>query len=600
MPYIKGNPSINAKSLIIFGSVFIFNCVFNCWKKYLRIQIVGQGEESLLSYRSTSSKPRFGKDDTLIKYTLIPSIPLSIIAILSINPSIWVLSEIHHFYIELFAVLLAAILSFYYLARAQTLNDKFSLFIGIGFLVNALIDLLHVVISYTYMNEYLFLKYFIPQTWFAGRIFLGAMFAIAIAGYPILSRNSFTMNKKKNNASSLANQKQDYPSSSTSQRHNAGEEVQNKLPKTLSAALVILTIASAILAIGSLYIVFPGSVIDNFPVHRPYEIPGLALFLVALIYFYKNQLYKKRDVFYKGLLGSLVIDIFGQIIMSYSTTSFDTAHNVAHVLKDAAYFVNIIGLALSSIQYNAELKEANRNLIEREEMIRYQYDKLKESDKMKDEFVNIAAHELRTPIQPILGLSEIIRPKVNAEERGYVDVIIRNAKRLQRLTEEILDVTKIESQSLKLKKDKFNLNDVIVNCINDLTMNREFNNNVKEKKQKIRYEPNDILLNADRGRVSQVISNLLSNAAKFTPVGTISIVSHLSRNPDLKNNEAIISVNDNGQGIDPDILPKLFSKFATKSFSGTGLGLFISKSIVEAHEGRIWAQNNADGQGADF
>ena len=245
------------------------------------------------------------------------------------------------------------------------------------------------------MNEYLFLKYFIPQTWFAGRIFLGAMFAIAIAGYPILSRNSFTMNKKKNNASSLANQKQDYPSSSTSQRHNAGEEVQNKLPKTLSAALVILTIASAILAIGSLYIVFPGSVIDNFPVHRPYEIPGLALFLVALIYFYKNQLYKKRDVFYKGLLGSLVIDIFGQIIMSYSTTSFDTAHNVAHVLKDAAYFVNIIGLALSSIQYNAELKEANRNLIEREEMIRYQYDKLKESDKMKDEFVNIAAHRAK-------------------------------------------------------------------------------------------------------------------------------------------------------------------------------------------------------------
>jgi signal transduction histidine kinase len=566
----------------------------------LRIQIIGQGEESLLSYRSTSSKPRFGKDDTLIKYTLIPSIPLSIIAILSINPSIWVLSEIHHFYIELFAVLLAAILSFYYLARAQTLNDNFSLFIGIGFLVNALIDLLHVVISYTYMNEYLFLKYFIPQTWFAGRIFLGAMFAIAIAGYPILSRNSFTMNRKKNNASSLANQKQDDPSSSTSQRNNAGEEGQNKLPKTLLAALVILTIATAVLAIGSLFIVFPGSVIDDFPIHRPYEIPGLALFLVALIYFYKNQLYKKSDVFYKGLLGSLVIDIFGQIIMSYSGTSFDTAHNVAHVLKDAAYFVNIIGLALSSIQYNAELKEANRNLIEREEMIRDQYDKLRQSDKMKDEFVNIAAHELRTPIQPILGLSEIIRPKVNAEERGYVDVIIRNAKRLQRLTEEILDVTKIESQSLKLKKDKFNLNDVIVNCINDLTMNREFNNNVKEKKQKIRYEPNDILLNADRGRVSQVISNLLSNAAKFTPVGTISIVSHLSRNPGLKNNEAIISVNDNGQGIDPDILPKLFSKFATKSFSGTGLGLFISKSIVEAHEGRIWAQNNADGQGATF
>ena len=337
-------------------------------------------ERILLSYKSTSSNSRFGKYDTLIKYTLVPSIPLSIIAILSINPTAWVLSEIHHFYIELFAVLLAAILSFYYLARAQTLNDKFSLFIGIGFLVNALIDLLHVVISYTYMNEYLFLKYFIPQTWFAGRIFLGAMFTIAIAGYPILSRSSFTMIRKKNNASSSANQnsssanqKQDNPSSSFSQIHNVVEEQENKLPRTLSAALVILTIASAVLAISSLFIVFPGSVIDNFPVHRPYEIPPLVLFVIALFYFYKNQLYTKSDIFYKGLLGSLVIDIFGQIIMSYSTTSFDTAHNVGHVLKDGAYFVNIIGLALSSIQYNAKLKEANRNLIEREEMIRYQY-----------------------------------------------------------------------------------------------------------------------------------------------------------------------------------------------------------------------------------
>jgi hypothetical protein len=136
---------------------------------------------------SLSRQPDFGKYDTLIKYTLVPSIPLSIIAILCINPSIWVLSEIHHFYIELFAVILASILSFYYIARAHTLNDNFSLFIGIGFLANALIDLLHVVISITYMNEFMFLKYFIPQTWFAGRMFLSAMFVIAIAGYPLLS-----------------------------------------------------------------------------------------------------------------------------------------------------------------------------------------------------------------------------------------------------------------------------------------------------------------------------------------------------------------------------------------------------------------------------
>jgi signal transduction histidine kinase len=569
-----------------------------------------------LSRKKISSGPQFGKYDTLIKYTLVPSIPLSVIAILCINPYTWTLSEIHHFYIELFAVLLAAILSFYYLARAHTLNDNFSLFIGLGFLVNALIDLLHVAISYTYMNEYLFLKYFIPQTWFAGRIFLGAMFAIAIAGYPLLSKSSSTMSEKKNGSSFSSTHKQipikdslsAQSSNSTLQKQSqeSKKEKVKRLPRSLLAALVILTITSAAVAVSSLFIVFPGSVIDEYFIHRPYELPPLALFVIALLYFYKNQLYKKSDIFYKGLLGSLVIDIFGQIIMIYSTTSFDTAHNVAHVLKDAAYFVNIVGLALSSINYNAKLREANQNLIEREEIIRFQYEKLKESDRMKDEFVNIAAHELRTPIQPILGLSEILRPKVNKEDSEYVDVIVRNAKRLQRLTEEILDVTKIESQSLKLKKEEFNLNDIIINCINDMLMNRHPENSSKEKKPKILYKPKDILLRADRIRISQVLSNLLSNAIKFTPGGTISILSSLNSRTDKYNNnnndngEAIVSVKDNGQGIDADMLPKLFSKFATKSFAGTGLGLFICKSIIEAHGGSIWAQNNSDGSGATF
>jgi signal transduction histidine kinase len=524
--------------------------------------------------------PQFGKYDTLIKYTLVPSIPLSIIAILSFNPYTWMSSEIHHFYIELFAVLLAGILSFYYIARAYTLNDKFSLFIGIGFLVNALIDLLHVVISYTFMDEFLFLKYFIPQTWFAGRTFLSAMFAIAIAAYPALTASGSS--------------KRSIPPSSMQEwnNNNNNNTKKHKIPKLLVASLVILTSVCAYVAISSLFIVFPGSVIDDFPIHRPYELPGLVLFLVALFYFYKNQLYKKSDVFYKGILGALVIDIFGQIIMSYSTTSFDTAHNVAHVLKDAAYFVNIIGLALSSIQYNEKLREANRNLIEREEIIRSQLEKLKESDKMKDEFINVAAHELRTPIQPILGLSEFIRHKVNDKEREYIDVIIRNAKRLKRLTENILDVTKIESQSLKLNKERFNLNDVITNTIDDIIINKGF---FKNTNIKLLYEPKDIFIEADMQQLTRVISSLLNNAIKFTKEGTISIIA------ENKDSQVFVSVKDTGEGIDPEILPRLFSKFATKSFEGTGLGLFIAKSIVEAHDGKVWAENNHNGKkGATF
>jgi two-component system sensor histidine kinase VicK len=190
-----------------------------------------------------------------------------------------------------------------------------------------------------------------------------------------------------------------------------------------------------------------------------------------------------------------------------------------------------------------------------------------------------------------------------------VDVIVRNARRLHRLTEEILDVTKIESQSLRLEKEEFNLKDVILNCINDEMVNKHSSINDKEQKPKILYQPKDILLKADRIRISQVISNLLSNAIKFTPGGTISIISNSNSNSnnndnsdenDNDNNKAITSIKDNGQGIDPEILPKLFSKFATKSFAGTGLGLFICKSIVEAHGGSIWAQNNSDEKGATF
>ena len=550
------------------------------------------------------SYPHFGKYDTLIKYTLVPSIPLSIIAILCVNPNTWVLSELHHFYIELFAVILAAILSFYYIARAYTLDDKFSLFIGIGFLANALIDLLHVVVSYTYMDEFMFLKYFIPQTWFAGRIFLGAMFVIAIAGYPQLSRTSSSTNNKTIVTSSALQEEQAkvgqgsaYLSSITPSVQSEKEELpivdkrkeRQKMPKIIVGYLVALTIISAYIAISSLFIVFPGSVIDDYPIHRPYEIPGLALFLVALLYFYKNQLYRKSDIFYKGLLGALVIDIFGQIIMSYSTTSFDTAHNTAHILKDAAYFVNIIGLALSSIQYNAKLKEANRNLIEREEVIRSQYERLKESDKMQKEFINIASHEMKTPTQAILGFSNLL--ETHPEKKMEINQgIKRNAARLQRLTNDILDVTRIESHTLKLNKETFNLNDLISHIIEDYR-NQIDNAHIQlmhnSDKTSDYNENNNLVVEADRSRLTQVISNLLSNSIKFTnSEGSISVRS------EKKDSHVIVSVKDTGTGIDPEIMPKLFTKFATKSqTSGTGLGLFISKSIIEAHGGKIWGEN---------
>jgi signal transduction histidine kinase len=231
-----------------------------------------------------------------------------------------------------------------------------------------------------------------------------------------------------------------------------------------------------------------------------------------------------------------------------------------------------------------------------------QYEKLKEADQMKNQFIDVAAHELRTPVQPIIGLSEVLRSTINdTKQRELLDVIVRNAKRLQRLTEDILDVTKIESHSLNLKKELFNLNDVLTNTIDDITANMDIN---KERlgHVKLIYQPCDIFIEADKARIIQVVSNLLSNAVKFTETNTNGKGKRGTINVNIEKDDsmAIVSIEDSGTGIDPEIKPRLFDKFASKSYQGTGLGLFISKSIVEAHGGRIWAENNPDGKGATF
>jgi signal transduction histidine kinase len=225
------------------------------------------------------------------------------------------------------------------------------------------------------------------------------------------------------------------------------------------------------------------------------------------------------------------------------------------------------------------------------------YEKLKESERLKDDFVNIAAHELRTPIQPILGLTQILRSRIkDNQQQQLLDTILRNAKRLQRLTQDILDVSRIESKSLDLKKEVFNLNEMILNVIGD------YNRVSKEQDTNLKLEftgPKEgIFIEADKSRINQVISNLLSNAIKFTQGGTITTAVVPN------NNEIIVSVNDNGSGIDSEVLPKLFTRFGTtttKSKTGTGLGLFISKNIIEAHGGKIWGKNNYPaGKGATF
>jgi signal transduction histidine kinase len=261
--------------------------------------------------------------------------------------------------------------------------------------------------------------------------------------------------------------------------------------------------------------------------------------------------------------------------------------------------VAIVVLILFLIKWNSILqKQVKRRTAELEDS----NEQLKAHDKMQKEFINIAAHELRTPIQPILGISALLSSKIkDRKQYELIDVISRNAKRLQRLAEDILDVSRIEGRNLSLNKELFNINDVIRNVIQDFKNQIEKgSNDDKNSGISIRFEPKEdiILVKADKGRLVQVISNLLDNAVKFTNLRTekekkINIIS------EKIDDDVVVIVKDTGVGIEPEIVPKLFSRF-TPSLYGTGLGLYISKSIVEAHGGEISAHNNSDGNGATF
>ena len=261
--------------------------------------------------------------------------------------------------------------------------------------------------------------------------------------------------------------------------------------------------------------------------------------------------------------------------------------------KDSSYYAAGLATYSNSKSIISSYASIFENLWKQNEL----YGQLKIHDKMQREFINIAAHELKTPIQPILSLTELLRSQTkDVKQQELLDITIRNAKRLQRLSNDILDVAKIEGRTLELNKEVFNINEVVMNAITDSTSGRDF---LKHEKINVLYNPHkDVLIKADKGRILQVISNLLSNAMEFTTEGTILVSVEKDK---INNNETIIvSVKDSGQGIDPSILPRLFTKFTSKSYKGTGLGLFISKGIIEAHGGKIWGENNFDGRGAKF
>jgi signal transduction histidine kinase len=326
--------------------------------------------------------------------------------------------------------------------------------------------------------------------------------------------------------------------------------------------------------------------------------------------------------------------IYSQITPIFTRESERLALFLA--VPTGASVILIIFLLLWNSSLGKEVKKRTRELQESNRLLGVTNEQLTERDRMQNEFINIAAHEMRTPIQPILGLSDIILQRIlniakqlQREEKEVVyeqlrdsssvptrpnsifrsslslsveklipmiEIINRNAKRLEKLTNNLLDVTRFENnKSIDLSKEQFDIDSVIRDCIIDASQH------IGKKNIKFSYMPADdsqqvIIIKADRTRIAQVLMNLLDNSINSSQEGIISVTTAID--PDA--NSITVSVKDAGSGINPDILPRLFSKFVTASEKGTGLGLYISKKIIEAHGGKIWAENNKDGKGATF
>ena len=264
------------------------------------------------------------------------------------------------------------------------------------------------------------------------------------------------------------------------------------------------------------------------------------------------------------------------------------------------------------------------------------YQTVENTNAIQQEFINIAAHELKTPMMPILGYAEILLEEERDDKKKQaLMAIIRNSERLQKLASDILDIARMDSNTFQLHKKPLNLNYIISNVTKDylkrqeqqkarditrLISNVNGNNNKnndsysKKSETKLLFESTlkeDVFVEADKERLMQVMYNLLDNAFKFTDSdgGTVRITlekqvqqlgDRILQQQHQQEPHVVIHIKDTGTGIDPEIFPRLFSKFATKSQKGTGLGLYISKNIVEAHGGKVYAENNTNDKGATF
>lgn len=313
----------------------------------------------------------------------------------------------------------------------------------------------------------------------------------------------------------------------------------------------------------------------------------------------KEKTARNSSVFRESALIKYIL-VMAVLLTIITVVSLNFVQWETPLLKDVIYFViitSLLSLVINRYQKNKQLIDViqrNAREVEQIMMLKKANEELQLKDRLKDEFISIASHELRSPVQPILGFADLAKQGLINQNEAW-DGVINHALRLQKISQDILDVSRIESGELTYKMEKVRLNEIVLDVVNDAKPNLNSNLSIETNLDK-----NNIEIEADKNRINQTLENIIKNAIKFTKKGKIKVETHII----TEENKIEIDISDTGSGIPADIISTIFDKFVTRSVGaenqhGTGLGLFISKAIITAHKGTISASNNKEG-GATF
>ena len=499
-----------------------------------------------MSKEIPQSKKSFLTLKNILKFSIIPLVPLLILAVISNDPYLWIVNGVDHFYFEMVSVVLSFIVAYFCIMRGYVFKDKFSLFIGLGFHVGGMVDLLHGIFAILNFGDIVFESYFIPQTWVAGRIVMGIVLMIAVIKYKNWHDQKIS-----------------------------GSMLRLIVPYTLGLA----ALATAVVGL-SIIQPFPFVIID-FLIQRPYEMIGAMLFLTALIFFYKNGLHENTDNFFKGIVIAILIDVFANVIISYSSFVFDTAFNVAHTLKNVSLFIFVMALASSITQQyriKNDLTEKLKKTLELEKELAVTKATLKNERLVAiGELASSLAHDLRNPLSIIkneIGIMELRDSNPSEKTQKGRDVIHRSVQRMAHQLDSVMDFVRTKPLNVK----NLSLNNLIQDQIKSLAIPSEIKINLPE---------NDHKITCDSIQMGIVFTNIIYNAVQaMKNSGEINIKVF----ENLEN--TVIEFQDSGPGIPEMNLKKIFDALYTTKNTGTGLGLASCKTIIKQHGGKISVKNN--------